>query len=159
MPWFDPAPMMNQRNRLFTLLAMLAFALVLTAGNCGEDLEKNPDLPGSDGFRQNAEEVALGTSVIGVVDTKAGDSNDWKYFIVPSVGVVTITVTFDQHDAYCEMVLTDERGQTLSTFQDEKRQLLDKITIKAEPGKYFVRIFAKDGDSDYTLTVTFDPLL
>ncbi len=150
--------MKNTRYRLLTLLVTVVLAIPLTAGQCGQDIETNPDLPGSDGFRGNAEEVALGTSVIGVVDTKAGDTNDWKYFIVPSVGVVTITVTFDKHDAYCEMVLTDERGQTLSTFQDEKRQLLDKITIKADPGKYYVRIFAKEGDSDYTLTVTYDPL-
>ena len=137
----------------------MVFGLFLTAGTCGQDLEKNPDLPGSDGFRQNAQEVSLGTSVIGVVDVRAGDTSDWKYFVVPAVGVVTVLVSFDQHEAYGELVFTDERGQTLSTFQDEKRQLLDKITVKVEPGKYYLRIFANREATDYTLTVTFDPLL
>ena len=150
--------MKNTTLRLATLLVTIAFAIPLGAARCGTEIEQNPDLPGSDGIRGNAEEMALGTSVIGVVDTKSGDTNDWKYFVVPSIGVVTVTVVFDKHDAYCEMVLTDERGQTLSTYQDEKRRLLDKITLKAEPGKYYIRVFAKEGDSDYTLTVTYDPL-
>jgi hypothetical protein len=83
-PCLDPAPM-NTRISTF----VVTVALALTAGTCGHDLEKNPDLPGSDGFRQNAEEISLGTSVIGVVDAKSGDSNDWKYFVTPAIGVPT----------------------------------------------------------------------
>ena len=148
----------NVRQLVYALVALLA--ALSSAGSCKPaELDVTTDLPGGDSTRSNAEEISMGAVVVGTVDTLHGDTNDWKYVTVPAVGVVTIEITFDNHDALGELVVADERGQIISTFQDEKRQLLDKITFKSSPGRYYLHIFAKEVDTDYSLSVGFSPLL
>jgi hypothetical protein len=138
-------------------LCGLLSVLWLGGGTCQPaELEGDQDYASSvDKVREGASEVSLNATVIDSVDREHGDTNDWKYFTVPAVGVVTIKVSFDNPKAEGEVVLTDARGKSISTYQDVRRSVLDNMTFKAEPGRYYLHIWANEADSDYTLLVDF----
>lgn len=138
-------------------------ALMLAMGACTNGdapyLERPADWSsGPDARRYGASEITLDTTVVDNVDNIVGDRTDWKYFTVPASGIVAVSVTFDNHNALGEMLITDEVGRTLATFEDEKRRLLDKVTFKANPGRYYIQIVARVDGSDYSLEAQYQPL-
>lgn len=144
--------------RLLSALAAGALLLSLTGCPGGGDLERPPDWKsGADKTRGGAKEVALNTVHVDNADFKGGDRTDWKYFQIPAPGVVTISINFDNSKAYGELMVTDERGQAISTYQDEKKDQLDRITFMAETGRYYIKVWVNDQDSDYSLRTDYSP--
>ncbi len=144
----------------YLFLVLVLVALLTTAGTCANaELEGDQDhASGPDKIREGASEVSLNATIIDSVDPEKGDTNDWKYFTVPAPGVIKVLVTFDNPKAQGEVVLRDSRGKSVSTYQDARRNVLDHITYKAEPGPYYLHIWANESDSDYTLVVEYNSL-
>lgn len=142
------------------IAAALLLASLLPLGGCTPyEVDENLDAKsGVDKTREGAQEIPLNATAVDNVDLKRLDKTDWKYFTVPSAGVVEIVVSFDNPRAFGEMVVTDEVGQIVSTFQDEKRRLLDRVTFKAESGLYYLQLWANAEGSDYSVQVNFSAL-
>ncbi len=111
--------------------------------------------------REQAVSIAIGSDIVGNIDTRR-QPNAWKTFTIDRTGVLNVNIRFDNHDANGEAILTDAQGRALSTFQDKKRDLLKNITIKVEPGIYYLNIQtsfeegnATDIDTNYTLQLAF----
>ncbi len=130
-----------------------------SACNGAADLESPSErTSGVDRNRAGAKEVSVGATIFDDIDVDKGDTTDWKYVTVPSRGVVTMKITFDNPKALGQMIVTDERGQVLSIYKDENRRVLDNITFKGETGRYYMQIFAEENASSYSLEVTFSSL-
>ena len=139
-------------------LALVAFPL-LAGSACDPDIEEDLDARSStDKTREGAVEISLNATVVDNVSTERYDKTDWKYFSVPAPGIIEIIVSFDQPKAYGEMIVTDQVGQVVSTFQDEKKALLDKVTFKAEASIYYLQFFVNSVGSDYSVQVNYSPL-
>ncbi|MBH23577.1 MAG: hypothetical protein CMH57_03740 [Myxococcales bacterium] len=151
-------------SRPGALIPVSLVALGLAAG-CGPggkpvELEVPADwASGPDKLRDGANEITLDTTVVDNVSIDRGDRTDWKYFTVPASGVISVTVTFDNSDALGQMMVTDDVGQIIATFVDERRRMLDRVTFKADPGRYYVQIWVEELDSDYSLQADYAPLL
>jgi len=146
------------------ILGLIALAVPLWGSGCATtdplELELASDwASGPNQLRNGAEEMTLDTTIVDNVSIDRGDQTDWKYFTVPASGVVAVQVTFDNAGAKGEIVVTDELGKIIATFEDEKRRLLDKVTFKANPGRYYVQVVVQSEDSDYSLQADYAPLL
>lgn len=153
-----------QRSKVLSWTrAALAWCGVWALGVClsgcptnldgGEDSKSGPDKT-----REGAVSVSLGAATIDNIDAEKGDKTDWKFFTVPSPGVITVEVSFDNRNANGEVLVVDPRGVIVSTYQDERRAVLDKMTFQADPGQYYIQIWANAESSDYTLRVSYNDL-
>ncbi|MEO1270324.1 MAG: hypothetical protein AAFX99_19720 [Myxococcota bacterium] len=143
-------------------LGLVALGLATSCGPDGGpvELEVPADwASGPDKMRDGADEFTLDATVVDNVSIDRGDRTDWKYFTVPASGVISVTVTFDNSDALGQMMVTDELGQIIATFVDERRRLLDRVTFKADPGRYYIQIWVLEQDSDYSLQADYAPLI
>ncbi len=139
----------------FALAGWLMGSVACTPYEVDADLDSRS---GIDKTREGAQEISLNATIVDNVDLRRFDKTDWKYFTVPSAGVIDIVVSFDNPRALGEMVVTDEVGQIVSTFQDEKKRLLDRVSFKAESGLYYLQFWANAEGSDYSVQVNFSAL-
>lgn len=146
-------------SRLLVVLFLLV-APALGGSNC-QPYEAEGDLDAQssgDRTREGSVEVSLNTTIVDNVSTVRLDKTDWKYFVVPAPGVIEIVVSFDNSRAYGEMVVTDQVGQIISTFADEKKHLLDRVTFKANAGQFYLQFWVNSEQSDYSVQINYTAL-
>lgn len=147
---------MSSRDTLFRglVLAMLGIALAGTACNVEED----PERESQDSERTKAIEMPLDKVVIDNVDYFGGDRTDWKYFTIPSDGIVKVVINFDDENASPEIEVINAVGQVLSNLDlPESSEFLRQLSIQGEPGNYYLHIYVEEGATDYSVEVKFTP--
>jgi hypothetical protein len=142
--------------------SVLALALVACAKNVAQDSDSGKDARHK-GARKIALEDGEGASRVDVVTYPGGDRSDWKVFEVPKGKAGTVRVrlrfkpprpgldlAFDVYDQYLHRV-----ARARPTPGSGKR--LKKATIKdAEPGKYYVHVYAPERGDAGTYRVRVD---
>jgi hypothetical protein len=130
---------------------MMAIAL---AAGC--DVAKDPEeQSGPDQVRLGAVEVLISNTYIDNVNYVDGDMTDWKYFTVPTSGIVTLVIGFDNPDARAVVNIKDGTGQPKSRLEHRGEIRLEQ-TFRAEAGVYYLEIFAQESKTSYTLELTFE---
>jgi hypothetical protein len=138
-------------------LPPLALALLATA--CGGNVEVKPDSNSGDDYdRSGAQELFLDKLVDDYLDAAAGDSTDWKFFKVKSKGILELTVYWDDHRDIDSIIdVRDRFGALVDSRRHSDELEKDKLDLRVEPGTHFIRLFAANGASVYTIEATFQP--
>ena len=68
------------------LAAPIALILVFAAAAC--DIQGHPERNSDDSYRTSAMQMPLNRVIIDNVSAFGGDQTDWKYFTVPTEGIV-----------------------------------------------------------------------
>ena len=142
-------------NTLLSLLAVGHMCCGYTPGNTQTDQtqitvglalsdDEDATFAGAVGWTQNPFDDSI--------DVDQGDLVDVKTIELTSAGVLNIQVQFDSphvvatvsfHDEYCEQI----REQTVESGQ----QVVVLEQLSVTPGRYFIRVAATAGASDYTV--------
>lgn len=133
---------------------MLSFFFVVGAA-CQVEPDANR-ASGGDHTRRKALEMPLNRVVIDRVDQPRGDQDDWKYFTIPSPGLVEIIVNFDNDDANPGAEIRNAVGQIMSELKlANETDQLRRLSFQATPGNYYLHIWTLEQSSDYTVEVKF----
>jgi hypothetical protein len=142
------------RRALLRCVACVVCAVGLAACT----VEPNPNAnSGPDYQKSGAREISFGRSSTDTVDRKGGDMTDWKYFRVPTTGVVELSVAFDNPKARGVALIRDALGVQIARLEHRGQPVL-RATFRGEPGIYYIEIFSNEGHTSYTYDVTFQPL-
>lgn len=131
----------------------LLAGLVICACNVQTDPNANS---GGDESRLKATEIPVNRTIIDNVNYNAGDMTDWKYFNLPSSGLVEFLIAFDNPSAKGTAIIRDARGAQVTRVDHQGEPKL-QTTFRGQPGIYYLEIYANQEMSDYTLEVNFDP--
>ncbi|MBN1947841.1 MAG: hypothetical protein JW797_19400 [Bradymonadales bacterium] len=91
------------------------------------------------------------------VDAPAGDNTDYKYFDVTERGRVTVRVRFTAPEVGGTVSLHNDFGDTL--YEEPVAPGQNEVVIQefsVLPGRYYVRIFASEGSSEYIVGRDFE---
>ncbi len=144
-----------RRSALASPLALL-LAAPLTFAAC--QLEDDPERNSEDSERTTAIEMPMDRVIIDNVDFYNGDRTDWKYFIVPSEGLVKVVVNFDNENASPEVEVVNSVGQVLSNLElPESNQFLRQLSFNGQPGTYYLHVWVEEGETDYSAEAQFQP--
>lgn len=128
-------------------------ALLLTAGCvAGPD-----DQSGEDRYRHQAAQIPFDQPVPDRFSWPGSDRTDWKWFIVPEDGLLTVNVHFVKVDTAAHVELFDTYGKPVAKrIKEHGRDEHLQFTQPVPAGRYFLRIMAFDegDDSDYTVLLT-----
>lgn len=134
---------------------IVAVCLSMVAFGCS--VQKDPDRnTGDDGTRLEAREMPVDRTVIDNVSYADGDMHDWKYFRVPSKGIMEIIIAFDNANAKGIVIIRDATGMQVSRMEHRAEPRL-QTTFHAEAGIYYLEIYVQTERSDYTLEANFQP--
>ncbi len=142
--------MVVQVMRLFFVMAWVL--LFSVACNVQKDPNRNS---GPDGDRMGAVEIPLNRTIIDNVSWVDGDMTDWKYFRVPTQGIIEVVISFDNAAAKGIVIIRRATGEQISRLEHKAEPRLQQ-TFRADPGVYYLEIFAQTERSDYTLEVLFE---
>jgi len=132
----------------------LGLAALTTIAGCmaGPD-----DLSGEDRYRHQAVQVPLGQPVPDTFSWPANDRTDWKVFVVPEEGLLTVNVHFVNVDASAYVELFDTYGKPMAKrIKEQGRDDHLQFSQPVAAGRYFLRVTAYDeGDeSEYTVVLS-----
>ncbi len=127
--------------------------LTLACGSVGPNLDSIE----GDFERDRANAVFIKRSVTDRLEPDKGDNTDWKYVDVLDQGKLTVTIGIDQPERLLEgdIELFDEFGNRINRYRVEPNQTVYVFEedVRKIPNKYFVKLFAKQGGSPYTVGV------
>ncbi|MEO1270325.1 MAG: hypothetical protein AAFX99_19725 [Myxococcota bacterium] len=140
-------------RRRTLILAVLMVVMGFIAGAC--DVQGPPERNSDDSYRTNAMEMPLNRVIIDNVSAFGGDQTDWKYFTVPTDGIVKVVFNFDDESAEPEVYLIDQVGQIVSALDKPEASgpVLRQLSFEAKPANYYLRIVALNGETDYSVEV------
>ena len=145
---------MSRQHR--PLLAILLVLVTLAGASCA--VEEDPERNSQDSARTAALEMPLNKVVIDNIDYFGGDQTDWKYFTIPSDGLVRVIANFDDKSASPNIEVINEVGQVLSDLDlPESNEFLRQLSFQGKPGNFYLHIFVGEGVTDYSVEVTFTP--
>lgn len=138
-----------------TTRGWIGAVLVLVAAGCGGVETRLDSQSGGDAARDQAMAIFLDRTVTDRIDGPNGDHTDWKYLDVLDKGRLKIEVSFDTPEKLKggEVEFTDEFGSRLERQPVSGGQSNYIFTREVDkvPNKFFVRVFAQDGQSVYTV--------
>lgn len=130
-------------------------AVVLVVAGCGGVESRLDGQSGGDAARDQAMAIFLDRTVTDRIDGPEGDHTDWKYLDILDKGRLKIEVSFDTPEKLKggEVEFTDEFGGRLERQPVTGGQSNYIFTREVDkvPNKFFVRVFAQDGQSVYTV--------
>ena len=92
------------------------------------------------------------------LDVSKGDSQDWRYIIIPEDGKLTINVNLDSPSSMeGGWDIYDSQGRTLHTQPFQASQGFYQFDYPVQTGIYYFKAFASSGASVYTIGATFMP--
>ncbi|MDX9723466.1 MAG: hypothetical protein RBU37_22145 [Myxococcota bacterium] len=92
------------------------------------------------------------------LNTSAGDSQDWRYIIIPTSGRLSVTVNVDDPNMPGAWVLRDPEGRTVHQQSLNPAQGFYEVrSLPVRPGQYYFQISAFESASPYTVGATFEP--
>ncbi len=142
-------------QRPLSWLTWAAFVGIVLSMGCTID---NPnEQSGGDHTRKKALEMPLNQPVIDHVSVLGYDKDDWKFFTVSSPGLLNLTLGFDNPESTGRAQLINEVGQIISDLQVTKgaADQLRRISFQAQPGNYYLHVWAEDLETGYTVEVIF----
>ena len=134
----------------------IAFVLLaaLSLFGCSVDLQEDLE----DAERTRAIEMPVNRVVVDFLYPEGGDKRDWKFFTIPSDGLVTITVGFDKEETGPGVEIVNEVGQVLSNLKlPDNTTGLRRLAFEAKPGNYYVHVSIQRGATDYSVEVVYEP--
>ena len=112
---------------------------------------------GKDYTKSMAKTITVGGTFDDKVDADVGDNTDWKRFSLEDPGPLIVNVYWDSPSKIDAVVgLYNGLGIKITEAVHKAKDGASKTTISlrnANPGAYFVRIYAKEGASVYTIEV------
>lgn len=147
---------MNGMSRVAGRLTAVGLGLfVLGCGGVEVKLDSNS---GGDAARDQAMAVFVDRTVTDRLDGQGGDHTDWKYVDVLDKGRLRIEVSVDTPENLkgAQVELTDAFGNRLDrqlVGQGQTNYVFAR-EVEKTPDKYYVRVFAQDGRSVYTVGTT-----
>ncbi len=137
--------------------SILGLTLALLLPACGAVQDRDSRSEG-DQARDQALAIFVDRSITDRVDGRDGDNTDWKYVDVVDPGRLRLSVSFDTPEQLegAEVAFFDEFGSRLDRFvvtQNQSNYVFAREVEKI-PNKFFVRVFADDGKSVYTVGAT-----
>lgn len=130
-------------------------AVAWVLAGCGGVESRLDGQSGGDAARDQAMAIFLDRTVTDRIDGPAGDHTDWKYLDVLDKGRLKIEVSFDTPDKLLagEVEFTDEFGSRLErqVISGGQSNYIFTREVDKIPNKFFVRVFAQDGQSVYTV--------
>ena len=134
------------------------FVMIVTGGlfGCLVDKDANEN-SGEDRARTGAVELPLERTVLDNVDRVGLDQTDWKYFSVPTAGLVEIIVAFDNVEARGKVRIREAHGLVLTSLEDQGEPLM-RHSFKAEAGYYYLEVWCEQLTTDYTIEIHFTAL-
>lgn len=96
------------------------------------------------------------------LNAQGGDSEDWRYIIVPTSGRLSLTLNVDDPSMAGNWALHDPKGRVIhSEAFDAARGFYQLPEMPVEPGTYHFQISAAKGGSVYTVGVGYvaDPVV
>lgn len=147
---------MNGTSRVGGRLTALGFGLlVLGCGGVEVKLDNNS---GGDAARDQAMAVFIDRTVTDRLDGQDGDHTDWKYVDVLDKGRLRIEVSVDTPENLkgAQVEMTDAFGNRLDrqlVGQGQTNYVFAR-EVEKTPDKFYVRVFAEDGRSVYTVGTT-----
>ncbi|MCB9534881.1 MAG: hypothetical protein H6704_01355 [Myxococcales bacterium] len=140
-------------------LPLLAAALHLAAcGSVGPSIDSAQE---GDEVRDQALAVYVDRTITDRLDGPEGDNTDWKYVDIVEQGRLRLVVNVDTPDRLLggEVGFFDEFGNRLDRSLVLANQTTYVFATEVEkiPNKFFVRVFAKDGTSVYSVGATLSP--
>lgn len=146
--------MMLRLSRSITAAFLVVLPLLVGACNVEDDPERNSP----DSERTKAIEMPVDRVIIDNIDHFNGDRTDWKYFVIPSDGLVRVLVNFDNENASPEVEVINDVGQVMSNLElPESNQFLRQLSFTAKPGTYYIHIWVEEGETDYSVEAQFQP--
>jgi len=119
-------------------------------------VQKDPDRnTEGDGSRLDAIEIPVNRTVIDNVSHVDGDMHDWKYFRIPSEGIVEVVIAFDNAQAKGVVIIRDATGMQVSRLEHKGEPRL-QTTFRGQAGIYYLEIYVPVERSDYTLEINFE---
>ncbi|MBH23576.1 MAG: hypothetical protein CMH57_03735 [Myxococcales bacterium] len=140
------------RHRLRASLALMTL-VALAGAAC--DIQGHPERNSEDSYRTNAMEMPLNRVIIDNVSAFGGDQTDWKFFTVPTEGIVKVIFNFDNEAAEPEVFLIDSVGRIVSALDKPEASgpVLRQLSFEAIPANYYLQIVANNGETDYSVEV------
>jgi hypothetical protein len=138
-----------------TRAPVILFVAVLLGACTTEESVKPDSEAGKDSERGNAEELFLDKLTDDFLDAAGGDATDWKFFKIRDKGILTLTIYWDNKDVRSIIDVRDRFGALLDSRQHSAELEKDKLELRVEPGTHFVRLFAEQGKSVYTIEAVF----
>lgn len=142
--------------RVWAAALGVAIVAVLSWTGCVQ----GPDAAsGDDAFRHQAVQIPLDQPVPDTFSWPSSDRTDWKWFILPQDGLLTVNVHFVNLEAAAHVEVFDTYGKVVAKRIKERNR--DEHLQFSEPvnmGRYFLRVMAFDeGDeSEYTVLLTMN---
>ena len=132
--------------------------LTLLVAGCGGVGPQYDGAQEGDEVRDQALAVYVDRTVTDRLDAGDGDNTDWKYIDVVEQGRIRVAVSVDTPDRLKkgELAFFDEFGNRIDRFLVTGNQTSYVFATEVEkiPNKYFVRFFADDGSSVYSVGAT-----
>jgi hypothetical protein len=132
-------------------VASLVFAVVLMAG-----CRVNPEAQsGGDGYRHEAQPLALGAWVTDDLAGDSGDTTDWKAIEISSPAQMIVELRADESDAEFLVGAYDRYGAPLGRVERGEGVPIASFGFEAKTvGKHFIMVQATGGPpSSYTIRV------
>ena len=144
---------MVPHGRTWLFFAVIIGAVALASVGC--DVEQHPERNSDDSYRTNAMEIPLNRVIIDNVTSFGGDQTDWKYFTVPSDGIIKLLFNFDNEDSQPEVYLVDDVGRVLSALDkpESSGPVLRQMSFEAKPTNYYLHILVQEGETDYSVEI------
>jgi hypothetical protein len=109
---------------------------------------------GDDRFRHQAVQIPLNQPVPDTLSWPGRDRTDWKWFIVPAEGLLTVNVHFVNVDSAAYVELFDTYGKPVARrIKEHNRDDHLQFTQPVAAGRYFLRLMAYDEGDESESTV------